>query len=78
MEIIRNAKTTVNFSKGVDTSVYLHTWNSNVDLEFTEVDAEGIKQEFEIVVPLSVVRLIAEELTAKIAKHDEKEAAKKA
>ena len=78
MEIKRSGKTVVELTKASDMSVYLHSWGAKVDLDFSETDAEGVRQEIEISVPLESARLIAEELKAMIAKHDEKEAAKKA
>ena len=78
MQITRNAKTDVNFSSKVDVRTYLHNWNSKVDIDFTEIDDEGIRQEFEVTFPLAQARLIVEELTAKIAKHDKEQAEKEA
>ena len=78
MQITRNAKTDVNFSSKVDVRTYLHNWNNNVDIDFTEIDDEGIRQEFEVTFPLAQARLIVEELTAKIAKHDKEQAEKEA
>jgi len=78
MQITRNAKTDVNFSSKVDVRTYLHNWNSKVDIDFTEIDDEGIRQEFEVTFPLAQARLIVEELTAKIRKHDKEQAEKEA
>ena len=78
MEITRNAKTDVNFSSKVDVRTYLHNWNNKVDIDFTEIDGEGIRQEFEVTFPLAQARLVVEELTAKIAKHDKEQAEKEA
>jgi len=78
MEITRNAKTDVNFSSKVDVRTYLHNWNNKVDIDFTEIDGEGIRQEVGITFPLAQARLVVEELTAKIAKFDKEQAEQKA
>ena len=78
MEITRNAKTDVNFSSKVDVRTYLHNWNNRVDIDFTEIDGDGVRQELEVTFPLDHARLVVEELTAKIAKHDKEQAEKEA
>ena len=71
MEIERSETLAATLSGVAKGNVFVHSYSDRVDLDYTDINAStGVRHGFELKMPLSKARVLAEELTEALEKFD--------